>query len=159
MWSSSGGPVVAASPRGGRRWCGWGRRTRGGGRAARQRDQRGKRDVGLLHGPAGKHHRQQWVGRQEAVQVLSCFDSVTIPQTNSAPTLQFSQLWPHICAWPCLFVCLCLQFPAAGGAPRGWITPCTVPTFWPPSPLWLCPTSFTPPTGNPLTSQRSSCDR
>lgn len=67
MWSSSGGSVVAASPRGGRRWCGRGRRTGGGGRATRQCDQRGKRDVGLLHGPAGKHHRQQWVGRQEAV--------------------------------------------------------------------------------------------
>lgn len=77
MWSSSGRPGVAAFPRGGRRWCGRGPRKRGGGRAARQRDQRGKRDVDLLHGPAGKHHRQQWVGRRRR---LSCLVySVTIP--------------------------------------------------------------------------------
>lgn len=102
MWSSSGRPGVAAFPRGGRRWCGRGRRKRGGGRAARQRDQRGKRDVDLLHGPAGKHHRQQWVGRRRRLSCLVC--SVTIPQTNSAPALQFSQLWLHICVWPCLCV-------------------------------------------------------
>lgn len=102
MWSSSGRPGVAAFPRDGRRWCGRGRRKRGGGRAARQRDQRGKRDVDLLHGPAGKHHLQQWVGRRRH---LSCLVySVTIPQTNSAPALQFSQLWPHICVRPCLCV-------------------------------------------------------
>lgn len=61
----------------------------------------------------------------------------------------FTALTSHLHA--CFCVCLCLQFPAAGGAPRGWITPCTAPMFWRPSPRWLCPTSFTPPTGNPPT--------
>lgn len=45
------------------------------------------------------------------------------------------------------------QFPEAGGAPRGWITLCTVPMFWPPSPPWLCLTFSTPPTGSLLTWQ------
>lgn len=49
-----------------------------------------------------------------------------------------------------VFVCgFFFQSQEAGGAPRGWITLCTVLTFWPPSPPWLCLTFSTPPTGSP----------
>lgn len=46
---------------------------------------------------------------------------------------------------------LCFQFLVAGGAPRGWIMPCTALMSWLPSPRWLCLTFFTPRTGSPLT--------
>lgn len=52
-----------------------------------------------------------------------------------------------------LFGVYYFQFREAGGAPRGWITLCTVPTFWPPSPPWLFLTFSTPPTGSPPTWQ------
>lgn len=50
-----------------------------------------------------------------------------LPDKFRAGSPVFTALTSHLRVT--VFVCPCLQFPAAGGAPRGWITPCTAPTF------------------------------
>lgn len=57
--------------------------------------------------------------------------------------------WIPDSTW-CLYYVLSLQFPVAGGAPRGWIMLYTAPMCSPPSQQWLCRIFFTPPTGSPL---------
>lgn len=129
------------------------RRRRWRGRSSSQCDQCGKWNVDLLHEPAGKHHRQQWVGRKErdgdaplcclTYLIISCrwIQVHEVSQLLSCPRISTSVL-----------ACVCVfQFPVAGGAPRGWIMLCTALMCWPPSRQWLCLTFFTPPTGSPLT--------
>lgn len=106
------------------------RRRRRRGRPPGQRDQCWKRNVNLLDGPARRYHRQQWV-------------------RGAGSDLSSGKIVSHQFPSACFCVYFFFQFQEAGGAPRGWITLCTVLMFWPPSPPWLCLTFSTPPTGSP----------
>lgn len=106
----------------------------------------GRREVG---GPAWpvlevKHQFARWASSE--------IPSATVSERRS---IRFISWKNSVCPFLGIF----FQLQEAGGARRGWIMLCTVLTFWPPSPPWLCPTFSTPPTGSPLMWQLLFSDR